>query len=228
MRTLRTLRTQSVLALIAIGTMVVQPLYGLDIPTADDAQVIQANPSWNYGGADNLRVDSSAGAGRWTFIRFDINSYLPPGGKSGDVKQALLHLYVNNVTQGGTFDVYLCPTSWIEGKLSGAAAAGTICWNNKPTPTGVPLATISISSTEQFEFKTLDVTDVVKGWIDAPAANYGLVLKPNISAVDFQFEAKENITGTGKRPALQLTLVKDRVPAKGDVTMGSYTNGPQP
>lgn len=203
--------------------------HGLEVPVADDAQVIQGATlsGYNYGIAPNLAVYSTANAQRYTYVRFAPEQYLPPGYTSDDVVEALLVFYPNTVTTAGSFTVHSVTSTWTEGKVNGAVSSGTISWSNRPSDNAASQGTVSIAATDRDEFvATLDLTALVKNWIDTPAQNFGLMFKPSGSVV-VVIDAKEN-ADTAHGPRLLLTLAKKRVPARGDVSMGTFTNGPQP
>lgn len=218
---------------------------------ADDTCVIQGSPTFNYGASPNLHLIGTSNAHRWTYLKFDLTylKYDPvtkvstPASlsevvKPEDIESAEVRIFVNNVTAAGSFAVYTVQASWIEGSKAGAAsvpaAAPTeLNWNNKPasdavqeglTAVGVPTV-YSLAATDEREFKRLDVTELVKDWMTSPnpAANFGIVLKPIGTTVSATFDSKEQTT-TGNRPSLVITLVKKRTPARGDLSMGTFTN----
>ena len=201
----------------------------VDVPTTDDAVVIQGAPNapFNFGANGTIQINGTVNALRHSYLRFaPISYYLPAGTRADDISQALLHLYVTTVTTAGQMNVSLVAASpvWTEGKANGAVSGTDICWSNKPAATGTPIVTPTIAAAQVNEFVTIDVTTWVKDWLTTPANNTGLVLTP-VGTTTVVFYSKE---GGFNRPVLDITLVKKRTLQLGDVSMGSFTVGPLP
>jgi hypothetical protein len=206
----------------------VAPTHAVDIPPEDDALVYEtgANAGYNFGAGPNLVVVSTTGSRRWSYLRFDPARYLPTGTVAADIKHATLRLYVNSLTTAGSVDVYACPSAWNEGKAhwngSGGTAAGTnISWNNRPVPTGSPLATFTVSSGENADFVVLDITGLLQDWITNPGSNYGIVLEPN-GTVNLAFDSKDTFD-TPNRPAIDVVLADSNTTLLGNSTTGTGT-----
>ncbi|SRR5260370_700881 len=74
------------------------------ITPSQDACINTATAATNYGTAATLGVVSSASSIQTTYIKIDLSS-VPAGYTSGNVANATLKLYVNSVTNAGSFDV---------------------------------------------------------------------------------------------------------------------------
>lgn len=211
-------------AFLTAACLLWQPLArALDIPVSSDAQVWQGNVNYNFGGNDNLRVDSAASNNRWFYLKFDttVGSYLPSGTTANDISRALLTFYVNTVSTGGNIDVYDVAASWTEGTADGAASGSDICWNNKPASTGSVLGTINVTTGQKFKFVTIDVTDIVQDWVSGTTTNNGLVFKPN-GSVSVYFDAKEN-GAPGNQPTLNIVLSNGGNSTLSAITAGTWT-----
>ena len=224
-------------ALALAGASLSGSAFAEDLPLTDDAQILQSSPTFNYGIFANLGVTNTAGSQRYSFMRFDVHTSLPLNTRQEDIAQAFLYLYVNTVTTAGKFAVAkVTGPLWMagttaEGKANGAASAGTLTWNTANSVATTAYTTVNYTGGLISEYLVIEVTDLVKGWLTAPASsNYGLAIKPTGVAgenVNLQFDSKENAT-TSHQPFIHVTLDKKRVAPLGDVTMGAFTSGPLP
>jgi hypothetical protein len=210
----------------AIAALLTPSANALEVPVHADAHVMQNNATFNYGGGLNIGVQSNSGSVREAYLRFNPQPYLPQGVGSSDIAQVWLHLYVNTVSTPGTFKAYRVTSNWIEGRKAGATESGTITWNNRPLTSSTELFSVTLSSSNEQNYIAIDVTDLVKNWIDQPGQNYGVVFK-HFGTVNVAMDSKED-TSTSHPPKLDIVLKHRRVHPLGDVTMGSFTNGPQP
>jgi hypothetical protein len=222
----------SLVFLLALGASAV-PASAVELPLLDDAFIIESSPTFNYGSHTLLSINSAAGGRRYSLLHFDVTA-LPANTRADDIAQAFLYLYVDYVGPAGKFDVHTVTGSlWgagtVEGKQVGAASAGTITWTTANTVATTYFGTVNYTGLLIDEIIAIDVTDMVKGWLAPGANNYGLALKPTGVAgetVFMHFDSKESATQSP--PRLDVTLVKKRTLARGDVSMGTFVTGPQP
>jgi hypothetical protein len=183
------------LALLVIALLLVpHAASAVSVPAADDATTDGAASGDNFGADDDLEVKAAGGNnGRRTFIYFNIASVLPPNLGAGDVTSATLRLWVNRVTDGGTFNLHEAGSGWTEELITDASAPplGTL------RVEGVPVTTAR-------KFITIDLTDLVKAWVDG-LANNGVMLVPAGGGIDIAFDSKEN-PGTGHDPRLDIMV----------------------
>lgn len=153
----------------------------------------------------DLVVIGTTNANRWSFLQFDVTAgkWLPSGTTGAHVSKAMLYLYANRVDFSGDMDVYKVTSFWKEGTKNGTAESGTVTYANLPSY-GSSLGTINIDTTEEAEYVEVDVTNLVKDWIDN-GNNYGLLFKPNGTAIQAYFDAKENGSAS-HAPFLDVTL----------------------
>jgi hypothetical protein len=114
---------------------------------------------------------------------------LPSGTPGGHVAKATLKLFVVGVGAAGSFDVYRVTAPWTEGGADAPAYDAA-----SPVATGVQV-------TAADSFVTIDITPLVKDWLDFdpnnPAAggqpNHGLALVASAAAPDtsVEFDSKE-------------------------------------
>src|SRR5262249_12292431 len=122
-----------------------------------------SNKSQNFGAATSLRVAT----GMTTFLRFDFST-LPVGTTASQVQKATLSFFVSSVTTAGSFDLNRINGNWTEPGVT---------FNNYTlglSATTVP--TQPIGTGDANNFVTVDVTDLVKAWINGTYSNFGLAL----------------------------------------------------
>jgi hypothetical protein len=150
-----------------------------------DATLNASSPGTNYGASPTLAVSPSPGTtGMASLLRFDLSS-LPANLTSGTVNKATLHLWVATLGAPGTLDAREVTSSfplWTETDVtqSGFGTTSTVA----STPSTAALAAAK-------QWITVDVTNLVKDWLDAPSSNLGLYLQANVAAT---FDSKESST----------------------------------
>jgi hypothetical protein len=194
LRLLRSSLGPSALAGIAL-TLVVLPSSAASVILTDDAHVASAQRTQNFGGAASLSLQGPGAAATRVYLRFDLSS-LPAGTRGVDVGRATLRLWVNQVTKGGMLDVFTVKGGWTEGAITFAAAPP----QGRDELIGVPITT-----RDRNTFLLVDLTDLVRDWLDRVLENNGIVLVPNAAGIGVQFDSKEN-TATSHEPQLEIAL----------------------
>jgi hypothetical protein len=117
------------------------------------------------------------------FVKFDFST-LPVTMKGEAVSKATLRMWVNDVNTEGKFTVRVVkgPDDWSENTISANSASAL--------ELGDSIAEVMITDADEGHFVAIDVTEVVKGWLDTPGSNFGLALVPE--DVDFSVDSKEN------------------------------------
>jgi hypothetical protein len=128
-------------------------------------------------------------------VRFDLTT-LPAGTHGADVARAVLRLWVAKVARSGTFDVHSVQGGWSEDSLTAANAPG----QGRDELAGIP-----VSPRDRNQFLVVDVTELVREWLDQTLENNGLLLMPNAAGVSVEFDSKEN-AATSHEPELEITL----------------------
>src|SRR3954451_9039364 len=153
------------------------------IPASADTTVSSAMPSQTFGASPVLTVDSS----NRTYLRFQLNGSLPFGANANTLQKATLYVYVNKVVNAGGIFVSPVCTQWSEQTLTDI---------NRPAACdeGMTKMPIDVSG----RFASVDVTLMVKAWLNGARSNEGIILAPtsDSSSGAGQFDSKEN-TGTG-------------------------------
>lgn len=213
----------------AIATTV--SAHAIDVPIADDAWVGSNTPSYNAGGDPRLIVSGVAATTRWSYLKFNVASFVPAGTKADDIDKAVIRLYPVTITTAGSISIFNVTGAWVEGKKANtAASAGELNWTNKPTNEATQETAVTLATTDADEFLSLDVTVLLKEWLGGPPVtqNFGILLKPSTgSLVNITFDSKENSTNA-QQPTLDVTLVKKRIRPLGDLSMGTFKSGPTP
>ncbi|HEU4343390.1 MAG TPA: DNRLRE domain-containing protein, partial [Candidatus Binatia bacterium] len=113
-----------------------------------------------------------------------------------NISKATLKLFVTKVNKPGSFDIHMVNGDWYENTLKSSNAPSTSY-----------LATIPVSAGDLNQYLLLDVTDVVKYWVDGHGNNYGVALVPTPgSPIDVEFDSKEG-KGTSHDAGLDMLIV---------------------
>jgi len=174
---------------------------GLDLPLTDDTY-IQENSNKIYGKKPTLNIASSEAKKRSdVLLRFDLTA-LPAGTTAADVEQANLVLFIGKIstaTNSNAVDLYRVTEDWGESQTTwpGPAVA--------PTP-----EVANIRTHEPLQFVRVNITTLVKDWINNALENHGVKLVSNLQPPTFdtlkaQYDSKEN-SKTSHLPRLEVTL----------------------
>ena len=182
---------------IIIGTFCLIMLFpahsaGQQATLTDDAQTSAGTPNQNFGANASVRVSGTNIRG---FFKFKLTPDLPAGTTGSRVGKATLKLFVGSVTTPGTFDVFRVTGAWEETTVTGATAP----------PTGNMESAITVDDTQVSKWVTLDVTQLVKDWLDGVLPNEGIVLVANGGVGNVLFNSKENQT-TSHEARLEVVL----------------------
>lgn len=160
-------------------------------PPSADTFVSSNAPAKNFGSQPLLAVQS----GTSSYVRFNLSG-LPAG---ATVTTATVRLFVDAVSQAGSFDVYEIDQPWSENSLTfnSAPSLGVSASGGKPV-------TVSKSSLNQFV--VVDITPLVQGWLSGTVPNNGLAIAlAGGNAGSFGFDSKES-EYTSHEPELEVTF----------------------
>jgi hypothetical protein len=224
----RTLLLSASIATI-IGTV---SAFALDIPLTDDSWTGQYSSYINTAkGTDDVAYISGASSGtawnRRSWLKFNL---FGPGGalrsgsnyKYDQIEKATLRVFMDAVTTSGTVQLYAAGAAWDESTLTHNTAPALL---GDPGNGSAPYATQGISVVNKYV--TFDVTELVRDWVDGSRANNGIVLVAGNPAVNVTIHTKEN-SGECHPASLHIAFTGARLNPRGDLSMGQFTNGPQP
>src|SRR5262249_18861056 len=132
----------------------------------DDAYVQSTSATGNFGAKKDLRVQPPlSGKPRWrSYVKFDVAGALPALTTSADVELATLRLFVSKVTAAGSVEAHRVTSGpWKEGSISDSSAPMAAALPEDIAP--VVLFPSTLGDTKG-DFVALDVTQLVKDWID--------------------------------------------------------------
>src|SRR6185436_20176328 len=104
--------------------------------------------------------------------------------------------YVSKVSRAGSFDVLRVANPWSE---------PTVTWSSQPGLGATVVAAVPVSSSAKDEFLSIDLTSLVKMWVDGTLPNYGVALVASAAGLSAEFDSKEN-ENTSHEPRLEITL----------------------
>jgi hypothetical protein len=168
----------------------------VEAPITADTYVSAAVPGNNFGAINTLNV----GGGSSTFLSFDLST-LPAGATGAKVAKASMLLWVNKIGAPGTLDVLPVTAAWNEASLT---------YNTSP---GTGAAVASAPLTAAGQYIVVDVTALVRNWVDYPGQNFGLAVAASAAQplTVGAFDSKEN-TATSHAPLLDITFDGDGTP----------------
>jgi hypothetical protein len=178
------------LLIAAFIAFTVEHPFASDARLAADAYVTAGAPN-----ANNQFVPSNhvGGTGnRRSFVRFDLGT-LPTGTPGTQVAKATLVLFADTASPGSTFDVVRVNGAWSESTIT----------NNSAPALGAAVATAVPAGNNTFV--TVDVTALVRDWVDGVTPNHGVALVAGASGASIDFDSKEN-GNTSHQPRLDITL----------------------
>lgn len=186
----------------SIGALIlcVGPAHSGTAHVASDTNINISTPGQINGSATTLLVRSPGSGGeRHSYLRFDLAS-LPQG---VPISRAILRLWVSAVNDAGLIDLYPVLGPWDEATLSAAAAP----------PLDLTVGSFSIYPSDQNHFVSVDITELVQGWLDGSVENFGIALLPTTAdPARITFDSKES-TGTSHGPELEVIPMGPEGPA---------------
>lgn len=135
-----------------------------------------------------------------TYIKFQLDSSLPPAVAATNIAKATLKLFISpSCSPGGAIDIYPVNSAWTESTLT----------TSLPAVSSTAFAT-GITVGKANSFLVVDVTQLVQEWLNGSANggldNNGIALVASTSATYAVFDSKESIV-TSHEPRLEIVLV---------------------
>ena len=188
------------LTLIAVAALA-GPCPAVQATLTDDAYTSAATQARNFGQAPTLVVQGPAGRAV-TLLKFDLAT-LPSGIHGSDVVKATLSLWVMRVGTPGFLDLRVVRGAWSESAVTAVTA---------PRLGGVEVGGVPVLAAAKNSFVTIDLTEIVREWLDKALPNHGVALVPGSAEVSVSFDSKES-TATSHEPRLEITLRGEPGPA---------------
>ena len=159
-------------------------------PPSADTFVSSSAPAKNFGSQPLLAVQS----GTSSYVRFNLSG-LPT---AATVARATVRLFVDAVSQAGSFDIYEIDQPWSENSLTfnTAPSLGVSASGGKP---------VTVSKSGLNQFVMVDITPLVQGWLSGAVPNNGLAIALVGGAGSFGFDSKES-EYTSHEPELEVTF----------------------
>lgn len=144
-------------ALAALPAMVLAE----QLPLTDDTYINQLAPSRNYGDGDTLFVHNWAPTDG--LLKFDSSSITGDG-----IADAELSFRLTSLSMCGTIELHRVTSTWSE---------DTVTWLGRPSFDASPLASVMVCPADVGEFRSVDVSQLVRGWADGSVPNHGILLR---------------------------------------------------
>ena len=128
-----------------------------------DDSYTRAGSAAGFGKRTTLDVSLTGSGTERTWVKFDLST-LPPGTVGSNISKATLTLWVNKIRTPGAFEVRRVLGGWQEGALTDESAP----------PVGAVEATITLAPGDVRSYVVVDVTGVVKDWLDGVSGELGL------------------------------------------------------
>jgi hypothetical protein len=172
------------------------------ISTNAGTQAVNANGQGTFlivAGSSSVVGTSHPGMTK-TFLRFQLQSSLPPTTAASNVAKATLKLFISpSCNPTGTMDLYAVTGDWNESTLNPSSP---------PPISSTPFAT-GITVGKSTSFLVIDLTQLVQAWLKgAPNGgldNHGIALVAETSTTYVAFDSKENPV-TSHEPRLEIVL----------------------
>jgi len=182
-------------------------LLATNAPLTGDTYVNSRIQRANYGSGAFLEVNSNSQA----LLMFDLST-LPKGTTAATVAKATLTLWVEgpsgSTSSGG--GGYRPAGMFTVEAIDGVWDEATVPYSNKPPLVDVLASNIPAGPGN--EFLAVDVTDVVKDWLNGTRLkNNGLALLTAAAGTTIRFDSKEN-TATSHPAQLEITLTGPQGP----------------
>ena len=170
----------------------------------DDAYTSGDRPDTNTGGWRLVGVnDRIANAERVGFVKFDL-SPLPSGIAGSDIVKATLRFWVRDVYRAGQLDISTVVGSWDE---------STLTKNNQPS-INTSFTSVDISSADEGNYVSVDVTLAAQNWVDGVVLNDGLALQPD-AAVGYDVNVALGSKESSLQQAMQIEVILDNTGPQG-------------
>ena len=165
--------------------------------TDDTSSTLNANRDLENGSL-TVRGRSTAANATGSYLSFSLAN-VPNSLEGQDIEKAVLRLWLEEVSRGGSLKLEVIETTWNESN----ARYGSL-------PITSFSKKIRVNKSQQKNFIYVDLTEVVRIWIDNPASNFGVALLPDKNKFFGTFSSKES--GFGQSAQIEVALSATRGP----------------
>jgi hypothetical protein len=165
---------------------------GIVAPVTDDTFNLPKKDKKAFGKAGTLMLKS----GQTIYLKFDLGT-LPAGLGPMAIERATLRLFASKVTAEGAIDLFKVTSSWDEQTLTHA---------EQPMLGPVQVENVEIAATDARKFILVDITNLVREWLNGMAVNEGIAIKTSgEDTASVTFDSKEGITSSHE-PELEISI----------------------
>ncbi|HEX6731243.1 MAG TPA: DNRLRE domain-containing protein [Pyrinomonadaceae bacterium] len=176
------------LVIVSAGTNIT---FAQQATLTDDASTESSKPSKNFGNEESVKVSPNEKG----FVKFKLTPILPTGTTGNRVGKATFKIFVNEVITAGSFEAYRVAGSWTESVITDGTAP--LLGNLE--------GSIVVSPENRGQWITVDVTQLVKDWLDAVLPNNGIALVAQPGGAQISFDSKES-DATSHEARLEIIL----------------------
>src|SRR4029453_1052261 len=177
-------RTQCLAILASVAF--VSPAFGTEAVLTDDTAINIAIPKAFHRSSPLLGLAAARpGVTKQVYLKFDFSN-LPANSTGVQIEKATLRVYLRNVKAPGLLDVLPVTSPWSEDTLTG---------DNPPTQGAAEIVGVPIRLGDRQQWVVIDVTGLVREWLEGIIPNHGVVLvpqfTPGIGGLVAAFDSKE-------------------------------------
>ena len=207
-------------AITALLVLVASQGYGLTLNVSDDTTANAASPRTSYRSAATLSAAASkTGPTKIIYVKFDLSN-LPDGLLGAQIEKANLRVFCSSVKTPGAIAIAPVTSAWSEETVTG---------NKQPTRDEHEVSGIPITLNHRKRWVVVDITTLVRDWVDDYLPNHGVALlpefMPGLSGVSAGFDSKEN-AATGHEPVIEISLFNTGAPGPQGVQGIAGSVGP--
>jgi hypothetical protein len=197
------IETQYIYLPLVLRSYPLPPELPTEFDAIEDADISQAYPTTNNGASSSMYVgyDDYHTPG-WeilrSMIKFDVSEIPASTSISSAVLRVYYTGYYDYAGYSRTITSYRISSNWSE---------ASVTWNTAPSIAETYGTVSLIAASSSFGWYSIDVTNLVRGWVNGTLPNYGVMLRgPEQSGSDSSwrnFATKE--AGSSYTPYLQIT-----------------------
>ena len=150
-----------------------------------------------------VRGRSTASNATGSYLSFSLAN-VPSSLEGQDIEKAVLRLWLEEVSRAGSLSLEVIESDWSESDAEYGSLPIT-SYSKK----------IRIKKSQKKNFIYVDLTELVRIWIDSPASNFGVALLPDKSRFSGTFSSKESSFGQSAQIEVALSATRGPRGLKG-------------